>query len=365
MMALVWLLLFLSTLLAWLLAPSTALFCVWMALVCAPILSWLSLFFLRRKQRITLEAPAVAGKGQPLTLTLTLPRERWPLGSALVWLDIENAVTGEVLRRRLRLQKTTSFTLTSPFCGGLHCRVVKVWALDFFGLLPLPLPCRAEKRLTVMPATFPVAVEDLRSLADSEDCQDYAPDRRVPDPSETFQIRPYVPGDNLHQIHWKLTGKTGQLLVREGSCPVDHSLLLFVERRCDAVPPAYADALMEAAISVAQGLSEAGIPFLLAWNETQLQQYPITHPDQLPEAIASLLRSPQLPAGPSGAQLWQRSGQTVGRVLYFCHQLPPSGDGFPAPTQTFLCADADTDDAVVLRPESMEETLRQLAGGAL
>ena len=348
MMALVWLLLFLSTLSTWLLTPSTPLLCVWIALVCAPVHSWRSLFLLRRRQRILLEAPAVTGKEQPFLLTLTLPRQPWPLGSALVWLEIENAVTGEVLRRRLRLGKTAGFTLTSSCCGSLRCRVVKVWALDFFGLLPLPFPCRAEKRITVMPATFPVAAEDLRSLADSEDCREYAPDRRGPDQSETFQIRPYVPGDNLHQIHWTLTGKTGQLLVREGSCPVDHSLLLFVDRRCGTVPPADADALMEAAVSVAQGLSEAGIPFLLAWNETQLQQYPITHPDQLPEAIASLLRAPQLHTGPSGAQLWQRSGESAGRVLCFCHQLPPDGDGFPPPVQTFLCADTDAADAVVL-----------------
>lgn len=363
MMALIWFLLFLSTLFAWFLSPSTALLFVWCLIIAVPVLSWLPLWFIKKKQHITLDCPTVAGKGMPITLSIALPQESFPIGNAVVWLSIENSVTGEIIRRRFRMTKSASLTLESQHCGGLHCRITKVWALDFFGLLPLSFPCRAEKRITVMPVTFPVTAEDLRLLADADECQEYAPDHRGQDPSETFQIRSYVPGDNLHQIHWKLSEKSGELLIRESSCPVDHSLLLFIDRRCNSVVSQLSDALMEAAVSVAQGLTDAGIPFLLGWNELQIHQHAVTCSDQLPAITAELLQSPQICSGPSGCALWMRSDQRIGRVLYFCHQLPNEGENFNAPTQTFLFADSASSELDTVSPENMKDLFRRLSGG--
>lgn len=366
MTALLWLLLFLAVLGTWLLAPSTALLSAWIVLLAAPVLSWLLLWPLRRKQGIQLKVPATAGKRKPFPLTITFPRHSLPLGSALVWLEVENTLTGEILRQRMRVSGEAEWTLCSQYCGALHCRVTRVWALDSFGLLPLPFPCRSEQRITVMPDTFPVEAADLRSLTPTDQCQDYAPDRRGQDLSEPFQIREYLPGDNLHQIHWKLSSKTDTLLVREPSCPVDHSLLVFVERRYDTASPRCADALLEAAISVCQALVETGIPFHLAWNEAQLNQYSIAGEEQLPEAAAALLHAPPIHTGPYGCAMYQRSGEPLGCVLYFCHQLPPAAEAFPNDVQTFLCTEQDSPaDAVHFTPDTMQEVLRCLKGGAL
>ncbi len=367
MTAILWLLLFAAVLAAWLLAPSTGLLAALCVFIAAPLLSWLLLFPLRRRQNILLRAPSVTTKGQAVPLTILLPRCKLPLGSALVWIEVENTVTGQVLRRKLRLSHEATWNLESCFCGGLRCRVIRVWALDLFGLLPLPLPCRGEKKITVMPNTFPVEVDDALSITRSDDCQEYAPDRRGQDMSETFQIRDYVPGDNLHQIHWKLSGKTGQLLVREASCPVDHSLVLLVERRQDNVSPRLADALMEAVISVCQSLVEAGKPFYLMWNETQLRQFAIGSEAQLPEAAASLLQSPIDEKGLSAAALYLHSDLTAGRILYFCHQLPSTEELPSENTQIYLCAEepCSGENIIAFTPENMTDVLRRLEGGGL
>lgn len=366
MTALIWLVLFLAMLGAWLLAPSTELLSAWILLLAAPALSWLLLWPLRRRQCVELKAPATAGKGTAFPLTITFPRRNLPLGSALVWLEVENTLTGEILRRRMRVAGEAEWTVCSQFCGALHCRITRVWALDYFGLLPLPFPCRSEQRITVIPDTFPVEIDDLRTLAPADECQDYAPDRRGQDLCEPFQIRDYLPGDNLHQIHWKLSGKTGTLLVREPSCPVDHSLLVFVERRCDTVSPRCADALLEAVISVCQALTETGIPFHLAWNEAQLHQYAIAEAEQLPEAAAALLHAPPLHTGLWGCAMYQHSGAPLGRVLYFCQQRPPAAEAFPNNVQNFLCTEQDGPaDAVHFTPDTMHDALRCLRGGGL
>ncbi len=365
MTAVVWLVVLLGCLAVWLLSPSPPLLAFLCVLIGAPTISWLLLLPLRKRQTVSLQAPAVIGKGKPAVLTIDLPECGFPLGSALVWLEIENCSTGQVLRRRFRVCRSLQWELVSRYCGGLRCRVTRVWGLDLMGLLPMPLPCTAKKRITVMPDTFPIQIEDSLTVSRRDECEDYAPDRRGQDLTETFQIREYVPGDNLHQIHWKLSGKTGQLLVRDASCPVDHSLMVFVERRWDRVSAPYADALMEAVVSLCQALAEAGRAFHLAWNQAQIQQYPISSVDQLPEAVTALLKSSAVTEGPSGASLYQHLEIPAGHILYFCNQLPPSQELFPANVQTFLCAEgAASGNVTVFTPETMTDVLAHLEGGA-
>ena len=44
--------------------------------------------------------------------------------------------------------------------------------------------------------------------------------------SEHHELRLYRPGDSLRQIHWKLSGKTGNLIYREPMMPMNNRLLL-------------------------------------------------------------------------------------------------------------------------------------------
>ena len=49
------------------------------------------------------------------------------------------------------------------------------------------------------------------------------------DGSEVFEVRAYRDGDPLQRVHWKLTAKTGEMLVREFSLPKREVLLLQVD----------------------------------------------------------------------------------------------------------------------------------------
>ena len=81
------------------------------------------------------------------------------------------------------------------------------------------------------------------------------------DYSEPYQIREYVPGDGLRQIHWKLSQKTDSLMVRELGLPVAEEVLLLLdtsitvrENAADAL-----DAAMTALLSLSRSLTEQGI----------------------------------------------------------------------------------------------------------
>ena len=50
--------------------------------------------------------------------------------------------------------------------------------------------------------------------------------RKGTDASEMFDIRSYVPGDDIRSIHWKLSGKTDELIVRQASDRTHYDLVI-------------------------------------------------------------------------------------------------------------------------------------------
>ena len=64
---------------------------------------------------------------------------------------------------------------------------------------------------------------------------------------EYFGIRPYVDGDSMKLIHWKLTGKTDEYMVKEVEVPMMRMPLIFLETRGQkSLDAAMIDGLLEA-----------------------------------------------------------------------------------------------------------------------
>lgn len=246
-MTALWLATLLALGLGQLLRPHPALLAAWTAMAAAPVLSWLLLTLCRKKLRLRMEAPGIGEKEKHFSLALRMEWDIWlPIARAEVLLELTNTATGEQTRHRLPLSGKTELPICSDYCGCLGCRVVRLRCFEPFGLLPLPPIAGPTRRVVIMPRTFPVEVRQNLSVRRDTDSQQYAPEQRGFDRTETWQIREYVPGDTLQQIHWKLSSKHRRLMVREGSLPVDRSLTVFLDLAEAGRTPAAADALLEA-----------------------------------------------------------------------------------------------------------------------
>jgi len=361
MSLLIWLLCLITMIAAYLLHPSEGLLCALALFVVSPILSWLMMATIRKKIQIQLTVPNVAEKRKPFTLEAYLQSNcKLPMGKSVMWLQLLNTVTGESQKKKVVFRGKGQWILESGYCGSIECQVIRVWCYDVFGVLPLSFPCTAKKRTVVMPDTFPVEVESVLSRNDLNDCTEYAPDKKGTDRTETLQIRDYVPGDSLQQIHWKLSSKLERLIVRDSAQPVDRELMVFMDRSGSITEPAEADALMEAVTSVCQGLAEAGQPFRLAWNQEMISVYEITGREQLPEAISALLKSRLMANEISGSALYRKTlgDVKVGAVLYFCSQM--SQQPFPeAKVQIYVCGQGEN--VTTFTPENMRDVLRKIS----
>lgn len=94
--------------------------------------------------------------------------------------------------------------------GILEISARKCYIYDYLGLFRRRVRQSLQASLAVMPLPVPQPEPDLTTL--------YARAWRPKAGggfSENHELRLYRPGDSLQQIHWKLTAKTGKLIIRE------------------------------------------------------------------------------------------------------------------------------------------------------
>ena len=118
----------------------------------------------------------------------------------------ENRLTGEQTQAELRFPPTLSggseqmLHVDTAHCGTLRLRP-QVHVQDLFGLWQSgPLRCE-EEYVTIAPQLTPLQIVLADNTAVRSDSEKYSQNRPGSDPSETFAIREYVPGDPIRQIY--------------------------------------------------------------------------------------------------------------------------------------------------------------------
>ena len=81
----------------------------------------------------------------------------------------------------------------------------------------------------VLPQLYPVSLEIPSSLRYFGDGSGLYYDEEGSDPSEILEIRSWQPGDRLQKVHWKLTERTGELMVREFSEPIGFAVIFLMD----------------------------------------------------------------------------------------------------------------------------------------
>lgn len=269
---------------------------------------------------------AALRKGQDTTLTLTVKTDLpFSSGRARVRLTVQNCLTGE--RRTQKLFFTAgpvplklSYRLTSPVCGELRCTLSKGRICDYLGLFafPLRLPDPPTQAVVFYPAVYqPRLTLTTVALPDGED-ERYSPTRPGSDPSELFALREFREGDKLSQIHWKLSQKSDQLLVREYSLPIsDRTFFLWAPNGTGEQTDLLLDAFstLSSFLLSCEAFHRLGIA--LPGKELQLRE--LSRPEDLLPVLNELLKTAPQPMedAPMFPADWERGLPTgVSHVLY-------------------------------------------------
>ncbi len=246
---------------------------VLLAVVMLSILVVLSLF--GKKVTVQMQMDTAPEKGQTAKGVLTLVNGGvTPLPRLSMTLHCRNLRTGEVTDQLLEVsllpkqRKSLPFTLDRTHCGKIELTLQSVSTGDLFGLFSKKLSVSAGGSLTVLPTLFApdISLESVGSaLPDSDTYSQVKPGN---DPSETFSIREYVPGDAIRKIHWKLSEKTDRTMVREFGLPVVNEVALLLET-VEADDKQLDDAITEVFASVSSALLDAGVAHHVVWRDSR------------------------------------------------------------------------------------------------
>ncbi len=193
-----------------------------LAVLCLPVLALLLSLPGMITLRLHSELPAYLAVGSTqemsfsVTSALVPPPYRFRLG-------VCNLLTGE------RASLEPDQPMPTACCGKCSFRTEKGRVYDYLGLFWLGIPA-ATAEVTVRPEPLPLP--ELPQL-DQYIATSWRP-KAGGGFSENHELRLYRPGDNLNQVHWKLTAKTGKLMIREPMIPANRLVRLDLELRGDA-----------------------------------------------------------------------------------------------------------------------------------
>ena len=296
-------------------------------LVCLPLHVWAA-----KRLRLRLESPVNLEKGEAGTLRVTVDNGTWlPLSRIELRLRLSNTLTGQSEVRRCRLSarargnNTAEYRTASAHCGHLAITADCCRIYDPFGIFGVRVRSVAPVQTTVQPKGFVQTIFVTSDANCPDDSESYAPDRPGADLSEVYQLREYHPGDSLRQMHWKLSSKLDQLVIREASLPVSRSVLVFWERTQHAAPE-QTDAQADVVITCCRSLLETGVQFTIAWNDAAERRCVSRQIRDLDELIGLMPRllSARESEGLSGAELFLRScGEAaLSHILYITGRVP-------------------------------------------
>ena len=186
-------------------------------LILLPFLSLLISLPAMLRVRVHLSASSASPRGEAAAARLRIDSRCFlPVGCLSIAFSGENRFTGDpVGKRRFRywgvLQAEEQLSLPSDRCGVISCSLDRVWAWDYMGIFALPVKRGDPAIYTVLP--LPQKPQPVPELD-----QDSAITLK-PKPgggySEEHELRPYRQGDPLNVIHWKLSSKLDEPIVRE------------------------------------------------------------------------------------------------------------------------------------------------------
>ena len=244
------------------------------------------LLYEKRSLRVTIDMPvAMADQGQPILIRARAKYQyRGCYGRVRVqaavsrvgeksscfrWLQTENGPAAGGQADRMR-EEILSDLMTAAAAGCYEIRLRQVRIYDMTGLFCISsrkVVRREKASVVVLPTIYPVSIrlsEAVRNFAG--DAEVYDSLRSGNDTSEPLKLRPFQDGDKLRNIHWKLSAKTDELLVRVGSMPRGCPVVVLVEEKSGIDK-----GQMQCVASLSFTLMDLECPHYVAWYSRHWQ----------------------------------------------------------------------------------------------
>ena len=156
----------------------------------------------------------------------------------------------------------------SSMCGNVEIELESVKIFDPFGFFYIKIQCHMSSVIKVMPEFSPMPLEVTRRTREFQaEAEEYSGERRGDDPNEPYQIREYRMQDPLRDIHWKLSAREDDLMVRERGFPLGCVVLIRIDLPEGEQSAEGFSRLLGTAASLSVTLAEQKCIHMAAWYE--------------------------------------------------------------------------------------------------
>lgn len=245
-----------------------------------------------------------AAKNEPFDIQLCLEnRSIFPVGKAEAIIEYYNIFNNQINNIELhfpvqpRNSQCLTFQLSSKFCGIIKIRSAYITIFDPLRIFKFKIGKNICKNIAILPEGHDISGIVSSSDRPNDESSVYSEYRSGDDPSEVFDLREYGQGDKLNRIHWKLSSKKDEFIVKEYSLPVDSPAAVFLDLHCNEnseyTLPLY-DTLLESLVSISQLLLENERIHTIIYydsSEKRFAELTVDSTDSLASAVGKIIFS--------------------------------------------------------------------------
>ena len=205
-----------------------------------------------------------------------------PILNISVKVHIKNIITGQkdsenwIVNIGPKGKKEIKFQIKDSLCGGILVELKEVEVKDTFGKMSEKIEEDLYDYVYVLPQVRELDItKEEQSHYDMESYK-FSPNKKGNDSSETFGINTYQPGNNIKSIHWKLSGKMDDIVIRELGLPVDNKLMIIVDKGILQDEPfgkIEKSQATEFAVSLSYTFLRKNIPHNIGWYNWTKQKF--------------------------------------------------------------------------------------------
>lgn len=212
-------------------SPASAILFVFLMFL--PIISLLYIIIARAGIKVYTDSDSTrAEKGDTVGYEIKIINETplpFPFVETIVSLPEENAIVCRDNLMRITLLPMGCHIINSrvsfPLRGSYDIGVKYLYISDLFGLFRTEMKLELHRTVVVYPRNIVMSADTNRS--DTDLPTSVTRKSSSPEQAEPADIRDYVPGDSMKNIHWKLSSKSEELQVKNYASNTDrHTYIL-------------------------------------------------------------------------------------------------------------------------------------------
>ena len=210
------------------------------------------------------------------------------LMSGTIYCDliIENSFGHVVERKKMKLTDIMQTEMMFKMhCGYYRVMIHQIMCYDLFHCFYKKCTVDLNTSFYVFPSKKNDDFQMYSFPSNTQECFQYEPYKKGDDYLELFEIREYQTGDSVKNILWKISSKRKNLLVKEGSLPLQSRIQIGIKIIDHDI-----DETLERFYTLCLMLLKQNISFEI-WNESQLEFVEVLDDRHFTEIIKELLVS--------------------------------------------------------------------------